>query len=76
MEFFDNSISTLNAVKLTKGARRYSKTQKKAGIISKLSDYEMESNEEEKKRKKSNLFPHSGNDFFLMSSKNFMVHQL
>ena len=66
----------MNTHKLTKGARRYSKTQKKSGHFSKLSDYELDPNEEESEKKKSNLFSFSGNDFFMMSSKNYTVHQL
>lgn len=45
--FYENSISTMNTLKLTKGARRYSKTQKKSVHLSKLSDYELNQNEEE-----------------------------
>ena len=74
--FYENSISTMNTLKLTKGARRYSKTQKKSVHLSKLSDYELNQNEEESEKKKSNLFSFSGNDFFMMSSKNYTVHQL
>jgi hypothetical protein len=66
----------MNTLKITKGARRYSKTQKKPGHSSKLSEYDTDLNEEESGKKKSNLFSFSGNDFFMIPPKNYTVHEL